>query len=463
MERYDLVVIGAGPGGYVAAIRAAQLGLRVAVVEKEQAGGVCLNWGCIPSKAILTSAEMYEDLKESEHFGIKVQGLSCDYGQVIKRSRAVAGRLAKGVEFLLKKNKIPLLQGAGRVESPHQVSIHADGQAAQQVEAERVLIATGSKERSLPGLEIDAGQVITSYEALTDSEIPESVLIVGGGAIGCEFAYIYSVFGSRVTVVEMEPQLLPGVDTEIAQELEKSFKKKGIEVLTGTKFAGIEKFPSRLDVQLDNQGEVKERTANKVLVAVGRAPLSADLGLEALGVEFDRGYIKVNEQFQTSCESVYAIGDVIGQPLLAHAASEEGVAAVECMLGVREKGVDPLRIPACIYCQPQIAVIGLSEQQARQQGYEVSIGKFPFLASGKALAAGHDEGLVKLVVDKQYGEILGCHIIGRGATDLIAEVGLARTLEATTAELTGTVHAHPTLSEAIMEAALSAEGRPINF
>ena len=217
MERYDLVVIGAGPGGYVAAIRATQLGLRVAVVEKEHAGGVCLNWGCIPSKAILTSAEMYEDLKESEHFGIKVQGLSCDYGQVIKRSRAVAGRLAKGVEFLLKKNKIPLLQGAGRLEEPHLVSVRADGQAAQQVEAERVLIATGSKERSLPGLEIDAGQVITSYEALTDSEIPESMLIVGGGAIGCEFAYIYSVFGSRVTVVEMEPQLLPGVDAEIAQ------------------------------------------------------------------------------------------------------------------------------------------------------------------------------------------------------------------------------------------------------
>jgi dihydrolipoamide dehydrogenase len=467
MEHYDLVVIGAGPGGYVAAIRASQLGLKAAVVEKDKPGGVCLNWGCIPSKAILTSAEMYEDIKESERFGIKVQGLSCDYDQVIKRSREVSGRLAKGVEFLLKKNKIPLLQGTGRVEGAHQVSITADGQNAQDaqlVEADRIIIATGSKERTLPGLEIDGDQIITSYEALTDTEIPESILIVGGGAIGCEFAYIYSVFGSRVTVVEMESQLLPGVDTEIAQALEKSFKKKGIEILTGTKFHSIEKFPGRLDVRLDSNNDLKKRTANKVLVAVGRVPLSTDLGLEELGIEPGRGgYIPVNEQFQTSCESIYAIGDIIGPPLLAHAASEEGVAAVECMVGQREKGVDPLRIPACIYCQPQIAVIGLSEKQAIEQGYEIKVGKFPFQASGKALAAGHDEGLVKLIVDKQYGEILGCHIIGRGATDLIAEVGLARTLEATTAELTGTVHAHPTLSEAIMEAALSAEGRSINF
>ena len=463
MEHYDLVVIGAGPGGYVAAIRAAQLGLTVAVVEKEQAGGVCLNWGCIPSKAILTSAEMYEELKESEHFGIKVQGLSCDYGQVIKRSRAIASRLAKGVEFLLKKNKISLLKGTGRLDGPHRVLVLATDQTEQQLEADRILIATGSQERSLSGLEIDARQIVTSYEALTDGEIPDSMLIVGGGAIGCEFAYIYSVFGSRVTVVEMESQLLPGVDAEIAQELEKSFKKKGIEVLTSTTFDSLEKFPARLDIRLDHQGERKERTANKVLVAVGRVPLSTDLGLEALGVEFERGYIKVNEQFQTGCESVYAIGDVIGQPLLAHAASEEGVAAVECLFGERDKGVDHSRIPACIYCQPQIAVIGLSEQEAIDRGYEVTVGKFPFLASGKALAAGHDEGLVKLVVDVQYGEILGCHMIGRGATELIAEVGLARTLEATTAELTGTVHPHPTLSEAIMEAALSAEGRSINF
>lgn len=467
MDHYDLIVIGAGPGGYVAAIRASQLGLKAAVVEKDKPGGVCLNWGCIPSKAILTSAEMYENIKESERFGIKVQGLSCDYGQVIKRSRDVSGQLAKGVEFLLKKNKIPLLKGTGRIEGPHQVSITADGQGenhVQLVESDRIMIATGSKERTLPGLEIDGDQILTSYEALTDAEIPESILIIGGGAIGCEFAYIYSVFGSRVTVVEMESQLLPGVDTEIAQELERSFKKKGIEILTGTKFESIRKFPGRLDVQLDTNGDIRERTANKVLVAVGRMPLSSDLGLEALGIELGRGgYVPVNEQFQTSCESVYAIGDINGPPLLAHAASEEGVTAVECMVGEREKGVDSLRIPACIYCQPQIAVIGLTEKQAKERGYDVDIGKFPFQASGKALAAGHDEGMVKLIVDKQYGEILGCHIIGRGATDLIAEVGLARTLEATTVELTRTVHAHPTLSEAIMEAALSAEGRSINF
>jgi dihydrolipoamide dehydrogenase len=463
MEHYDLVVIGAGPGGYVAAIRAAQLGLKTAVIEKDRPGGVCLNWGCIPSKALLTSAELYEEMKESERYGIKVHGLSCDYSQVIKRSREVANRLAKGVEFLLRKNQVPLLAGTGRLESKHRVVIETPGKDIQTVEAKHILIATGSRERTLPGLEIDGKQILTSYEALTDTEIPEAMLIIGGGAVGVEFAYIYSAFGSRVTVVEMEQQLLPGVDVEIARELEKAFKKNGIEILTGTKYHGVEKFPGRVEVLLENGGGTKRRTANKVLVAVGRAPLSANLGLEEVGVELNRGYIKVNEQMRTTCETVYAIGDVNGPPLLAHAASEEGIVAVECIAGKREKGVDHLRIPACVYCQPEIAVIGLTEEQAKAKGYEVRVGKFPFMASGKAIAAGHDEGFVKLVVDKEYGEILGCHIIGKGATDLIAEVGLARTLEATTAELSGTVHAHPTLSEAIMEAALSAEGRGINF
>ena len=463
MERYDLVVIGAGPGGYVAAIRAAQLGLSVAVVEKDQPGGVCLNWGCIPSKAILTSAEMYEDLKHGERYGIKVSGLSFDYPQVIKRSRQVAGRLAKGVEYLLKKNKVPLLKGAGRLEAKNRVVIEVSGQEAQQVEAERIVIATGSRERTLPGLEVDGKQVLTSYEALTEQAIPESIVIIGGGAIGVEFAYIYSTFGSRVTIVEMEKQLLPGVDSEIVQELERSFKRKGIEILTQTMFHSLEKYPGRVEVNLDSAGTLKERTANKVLVAVGRAPISADLGLEEAGVEIDRGYIQVNEQLQTANTAIYAIGDVNGPPLLAHAASEEGIAAVEYMTGEREKGLDSSRIPACIYCQPQVAVFGLNEEQAQAQGYEVKVGRFPFRALGKALASGHDEGMVKLVVEKEYGEILGCHIIGRGATDLIAEVGLARTLEATTAELRETVHAHPTLSEAIMEAALDAEGRGINF
>ena len=463
MERYDLVVIGAGPGGYVAAIRAAQLGLSVAVVEKDQPGGVCLNWGCIPSKAILTSAEMYEDLKQGERYGIKVSGLSFDYPQVIKRSRQVAGRLAKGVEYLLKKNKVPLLKGTGRLEAKNRVVIEASGQEAQQVEAERIVIATGSRERTLPGLEVDGKQVLTSYEALTEQAIPESLVIIGGGAIGVEFAYIYSTFGCRVTIVEMEKQLLPGVDSEIVQELERSFKKKGIEILTQTMFHSLEKYPGRVEVNLDSAGTFKERTANKVLVAVGRAPISADLGLEEAGVEIERGYVQVNAQMQTANTAIYAIGDVNGPPLLAHAASEEGIASVEYMTGEREKGRDASRIPACIYCQPQVAVFGLSEEQAQAQGYEVKVGRFPFRALGKALASGHDEGMVKLVVEKEYGEILGCHIVGRGATDLIAEVCLARTLEATTAELSETVHAHPTLSEAIMEAALDAEGRGINF
>lgn len=463
MERYDLVVIGAGPGGYVAAIRAAQLGLKTAVVEKDRPGGVCLNWGCIPSKALLTSAELYENFKESERHGIKVHGLSVDYAQVIKRSREVADRLAKGVEFLLKKNHVPLIAGTGRLESKNRVVIDTPGKGTQQVEAERILIATGSKERTLPGLEVDGKQILTSYEALVDTDMPDAILIIGGGAVGVEFAYIYSAFGCRVTVVEMEKQLLPGVDIEVARELEKAFKKKGIEVLTGTKYHSVEKFPGRVELVLDSGGDLKRRTANKVLVAVGRTPLSAGLGLEALGVELHRSYIKVDERMRTTCETVYAIGDVNGPPLLAHAASEEGIVAVECMVGKREKGIDHSHIPACVYAQPEVAVMGLTEEQAKEKGHEVKVGKFPFMASGKAIAAGHEEGFVKLVVDKEYGEILGCHIIGHGATDLIAEIGLARTLEATTTEVAGTVHAHPTMSEAIMEAALNAEGRGINF
>ncbi|MCS6925231.1 MAG: dihydrolipoyl dehydrogenase [Candidatus Binatia bacterium] len=463
MAQYDLVVIGAGPGGYVAAIRAAQLGLKVAVVERERPGGVCLNWGCIPSKAILTSAELYEAVKEGERHGIKTRGLSCDYAQVIKRSREVADRLAKGVEFLFRKNRIALFSGTGRLEGKNRVVVEANGTGARQIEAERILIATGSGERSLPGAEVDGKQILTSREALLDTEVPEAIVIIGGGAVGVEFAYIYSVFGSRVTLVEMEKQLLPGVDAEVARELERSFKKRGIEVLTGTRFHSVEKFPGRVEVMVTNGTEIKRRTAQKVLVAVGRVPLSGGLGLDTLGVEFDRGYIKVNQQMRTANDRIYAIGDVIGPPLLAHAASEEGVVAVECMTGRREQGVDHLRIPACIYCQPQIAVLGLSEEQAVARGYDVTVGRFPFRALGKAIAAGHEEGFVKIVAEKHYGEILGCHIIGYGATDLIAEVGLARTLEATTTELGGTVHAHPTLSEAIMEAALDAEGRAINI
>lgn len=463
MDRYDLVVVGAGPGGYVAAIRAAQLGLRTAVVEKDRPGGVCLNWGCIPSKAILTSAEMYEDLKHGEHYGIKVSGLSFDYAQVIRRSREVAGRLAKGVEYLLKKNKVPLVRGAGRIEGGNRVIVEAEGEDPQRLDADRILLATGSRERTLPGLEVDGAQVITSFEALTDRDVPESIVIIGGGAIGVEFAYVYRTFGSRVTVVEMEAQLLPGVDADVARELERAFEKKGIEVLTGTTYDRVEKYPGRVEVMLNGGDGQKERTANKVLVAVGRVPLSDGLGLEDAGVRVERGFIQVNERLQTANPAVWAIGDVNGPPLLAHAASEEGIAAVEFMTGQREKAIDPRRIPACIYCQPQVAVFGLSEEQARAQGHEVKVGKFPFRALGKALASGHAEGLVKLVVDKEYGEILGCHIVGRGATDLIAEIGLARTLEATTAELTETVHAHPTLSEAILEAALAAEGRSINF
>ncbi len=463
MQHYDLVVIGAGPGGYVAAIRAAQLGLKVAVVEKDRPGGVCLNWGCIPSKAILTSAELYESFKEAGQHGIRVEGLSLDYARVIERSRQAADRLAKGVQFLLRKNKIALLSGRGRLEDKSTVAVLPEKGKAQKVSADRVGVATGSVERSLPGVEVDGSQVLTSREALEDTELPEAVVIIGGGAVGVEFAYIYNAFGSRVTLVEMERQLLPGMDGEVAQELQRAFQKKGVEVLTGTRFRSLKKFPGRVEVVLEAGGELKERIAQKVLIAVGRKPLSEGLGLEEVGVELDQGFVRVDEHFRTRCETLYAIGDVNGPPLLAHAASEEGIAAVEFMLGKREKGVDAKKIPVCVYCQPEVAAIGLTEEEAASRGYEVRVGKFPFLASGKAVASGHEEGFVKMVVDRTYGEVLGCHMVGKGATDLIAEVALAQVLEATTQELGSTVHAHPTLSEAIMEAALSAEGRSIHF
>ena len=368
MERYDLAVIGAGPGGYVSAIRAAQLGLKVAVVEKDRPGGVCLNWGCIPSKAILTCAELYEAVKEGEAYGIRVQGLAHDYPQVIRRSREAADRLAKGVQFLLQKNKVALLAGTGRLEGKNIVAVLPEEGQAQKLVAERVIIATGSAERSLPGVEIDGRQIITSREALVDTEIPEAMLIVGGGAVGVEFAYIYSTFGSRVTLVEMEKQLLPGMDSEVAQELQRVFKKKGIEVLTSTKFHSLTKFPGRVEVILEASGNLKERTANKVLVAVGRKPLSEGLGLAELGVELERGFIKIDEFLRTRCETIYAIGDVNGPPLLAHAASEEGIAAVEMMLGKREKGVDHRKIPACIYCQPEVASVGLLKSRLLPKG-----------------------------------------------------------------------------------------------
>jgi dihydrolipoyl dehydrogenase len=479
-SRYDLVVIGSGPGGYVAAIRASQLKMRVAVIERDQPGGVCLNWGCIPSKALLNSAETMELIRSAgkEH-GIEVGEIKLDFKRVIARSRAAADKLSQGVRFLLRKNKVDYIEADGTITGPHTVALRpAAGKpapSAEAIEAERILIATGSGEKLFPGMALGDG-VMTSREALLHDRLPQSVVIIGAGAIGAEFGYFYQAFGAKVTIVELEAQMLPGFDTEIAEELRKSFVRRGVKVLTSHSFKSMERTGdgkgagngagsgTGWSVALDAGGTPKTIEAEAVLVAVGRNPLSRELGLDTAGVEGDRGgYIKIDDSFRTTCPSIYAIGDVARPPLLAHKASAEGIAAVEIMAGLREPGFDLLSIPGCIYCEPGVAMVGLSEAQARERGIEVKVGKIPFRANGKAVAINQTEGFVKIVASKEYSEVIGCQIIGHHATDLISEIVLGRTLETTTAELGHSVHPHPTMSEAIMEAALAAEGEAINF
>lgn len=467
-SRYDLAVIGSGPGGYVAAIRASQLKMRVAVIERDLPGGVCLNWGCIPSKALLNSAEAMETIRgaRTEH-GIGVGEVSVDFKRVIARSREAADKLSKGVRFLLRKNKVDYVEAHGAISGPHTVALTpAAGKPAppaEAIEADRILIATGSGERLFAGMTVGDG-VMTSKEALVYDHLPASVVVIGAGAIGLEFGYFYQAFGAKLTIVELEKQMLPGFDAEVAEELRKAFVKRGATVLLGHGYKSLARKNQGWTVTLDAAGTAKTVEAEAVLVAVGRGPLSRDLGLDRVEIEVERGgFIKIDDSFRTSCPSIYAIGDVARTPLLAHKASAEGIAAVEIMAGVRDHGVDLLAIPGCIYCEPEVASVGLSEAQAKERGIEVKVGKIPFRANGKSVAINHTEGFVKIVASKQYGEVLGCQIIGHHATDMIAEVVLGKTLETTTAELGHSVHPHPTLSETIMEAALAAEGEAINF
>ena len=462
-QSFDLAVIGSGPGGYVAAIRAAQLGMRVAVIEEDRPGGVCLNWGCIPSKALLTGAELVETLRShGATFGVTAQGLVLDYGKLIDHSRKTADRLCKGVQSLFRKNKITLVAGRGRLAGPGRIAVA--GEQTGEIAAARILLATGSTEWVPPGLEVDGRRVLTSRQALESREIPERLVVIGAGAVGVEFAYVYAMYGSKVTVLEMADQMLPGADADVATALQREFRRKQIDVRLRTRFEGLKVANGgvRVAVAGAEQGELD---ADQVLVAIGRKPLSADLGLEDAGVEVDaKGFVQVDEKLRTTAANVWAIGDLVGAPLLAHKASHEGVAAVEWMAGLERPPLDHRIIPACIYAQPQVAWIGRTEAQAREEfGDGVRVGSFPFTASGKALAAAHTAGFAKIIAEPRYGEIVGAHLVGAGATELVAEIGLAMTLESTTAEIAGTVHAHPTLSEALHEAALLAEGRGINF
>ncbi len=460
--QYDVVIVGGGPGGYTAAIRAAQLDMKVGLIEREKLGGVCLNWGCIPSKALLKSAELYNAFKKSQEYGITHKGLSYEFSKIIARSRSIADRVSKGVEYLMKKNKIEIISGTAKLTGRNSIEIVKENKVTDSIRTKNIVIATGGRPRSIPGITFDRKKVITSSEAMTLTEQPKSMIIIGGGAIGIEFAYFYNSFGTSVTVIEMLPSILPIEDKEITKILEASLKKSGIEILTGTKVEGV-KISDIVTVTISDKDGKRDISAEIALMAVGVQANVENLGLESLGINLEHGFIAVNEFGKTNIDCIYAIGDVAGPPLLAHVASHEGIVSVEHIAGKSKKGFDRTNIPSCTYCQPQVASVGLTEDAAVAKGYKVRVGRYPFRPLGKAMAIGETEGIVKLVFDEKFGELLGAHIIGAEATEIIAELGIAKALETTWEELHNTIHSHPTLSEAIMEAAGQAFDVAINI
>lgn len=462
-ERWDLAILGGGPGGYIAAIRAGQLGLKTVVVESDRLGGICLNWGCIPTKALLKNAEIYDHVRHAKEWGLVLGSVGLDFPGVIKRSRDVADRLSKGVASLLKKNKVDVIEGRGALLTPSTLEVTDPTGAKRRIEAAHVILATGGRPRQLPGAPCDGESILTSKEVMVLPEVPSSLLVIGAGAIGVEFAYMYQVFGTRVTVVEMLPNLLPIEDTDVSIELERIFKKRGMSLHTSTKVKSLVRTKGGVEAVLETpKGEVRVE-AEKALVAIGVQGNIENLGLESLGIRTERSSILVDSKYQTNVPGVYAIGDVIGPPLLAHVASAEGVAAVTWIAGKEHPGIDYGKIPGCTYCQPQVASIGLTERAAKEKGIELKIGRFPFRASGKSLAIGETEGFVKVLYDARYGGIVGVHILGSEATEMIAEAGLAMGAEATYHEVLDTVHAHPTLAEAFQEATGLAYGEALNI
>ena len=457
-HQFDVVFVGTGPGGYVSAIRAAQLGLNVAAVEDDRPGGVCLNWGCIPTKALLRNAEVLHLVSRAADFGITTGDVKADYGEAVKRSRSVADRMAKGVEFLFRKNKITLFPGRGTLKSKTTVEVKGD-KGTDTIEAKSIVLATGSTPRSLPGVTIDEQRVLSSTGALRNEGKPKSIVIIGAGAVGVEFADVYRAYGTEVTLLEALPRVVPIEDEEVSAQLNRSFARRGITVKTGVKVSKVSTSGSGVSVETDD-GKVEAET---VLIAVGRGAKVDGVGLEAVGVQMERGFVKVSPQMETSVKGVYAIGDMAGPPLLAHKAMAEGVLVAEIIAGQRPHPVDYGNVPSCTYCRPQIASIGLTQAKAKEGGRELAVGKFPFTASGKAVALGETEGFVKVVADKATGEILGVHIIGPEATEMIHEFAVGRTLEATLEEMMHTIHAHPTLSEAALEATLAALGQAIHI
>ncbi|MCA1757955.1 MAG: dihydrolipoyl dehydrogenase [Bacteroidales bacterium] len=461
--KYDLIVIGSGPGGYVAAIRASQLGLKTAVVENEEPGGICLNWGCIPTKSLLKSAKVYDYIKHAADYGITLGGeAKPDFSAVVARSRSVADGMSKGVQFLLKKNKIDLIKGFGKIDGKGGVTVQNDD-GTKGYTADHIILATGARSKQLPGLKQDGKKIIGYREAMTLPKLPESMIVVGSGAIGSEFANFYNTMGTRVTLIEFLPSIVPNEDEEVSKQLERSFKKAGMKILTGSSVESVDTSGKICRASVKTKKGTEEIEAEIVLSAVGVETNIEGIGLEEAGVKSEKGKIVVDEFYRTSVKGVYAIGDIVHGPALAHVASAEGIICVEKIAGKETEPLDYGNIPACTYTSPEVASVGLTESAAREQGYDVKVGKFPFSASGKASAEGARDGFVKLVFDGKYGELLGAHMIGAGVTEMISEIVVARKLETTVHEIIKSVHPHPTMSEAVMEAAAAAWGEVIHL
>ncbi len=460
---YDLIIVGSGPGGYVAAIRASQLGLKTAVIERENLGGICLNWGCIPTKALLKSAQVFEYLHHAAEYGITVKGGEADFKAVVKRSRDVADGMSKGVQFLMKKNKIDVIDGTGKIKPGKKVDVtSADGKVTTY-EAKHIIIATGARSRQLPNLPIDGKKIIGYRGAMVLPSLPKSMVVVGSGAIGSEFAYFYATMGTKVTLVEYLPSIVPVEDADVSKQLERSFKKIGIDVMVNSSVESVDTTGAMCKVKIKTKAIENVVEAEVVLSAVGIQANIEDIGLEETGIVTDKGKIVTNGYYQTNMPGYYAIGDCVAGQALAHVASAEGIICVEKIAGHHPEPLDYNNIPGCTYCQPEIASVGYTEAKAKEAGYELKIGKFPFSASGKASASGAKDGFVKLIFDAKYGELLGAHMIGANVTEMIAEIVAIRKLETTGHELIKTVHPHPTMSEAIMEAAAAAYGEVIHM